>query len=172
MGQVISQSDTTGNSKSPEVKMPSASKAKSLSWIWILLFFVYALFISFKTYEFFVAGSPYQTYYQFLIGFNLLFFLPYSLNVCSVTMNALSLFPFIFFLTRNFVLSPLFWKLFLLLRIILDLTGRSYEFLSIKSLFYQDLRSPLLAIGAMLAIILPSYIAHYLYAFKWEQDRQ
>jgi len=50
--------------------------------------------------------------------------------------------------------------------LVFDLTGRSYEVNMIKSLYFQDERVALAALGVMILLVLPSYAANYLYAFK------
>lgn len=138
------------------------------NWVWRIYFLIYLLFTIFKTYDFFAADSAMQTYYQFLLAFDLTYFVPYCLNILSVILNAFSIIPFFFFLRQVFILSPLFWRLFFVARLALDVTGRSYEFTFVKSLFYQDIETPVLIIVTVLAIILPSYWALFRYAFRWK----
>jgi hypothetical protein len=51
------------------------------------------------------------------------------------------------------------------------LTGRSYDFNFIKSLFYQSRKTALMWVSALVILNLPSYIALYLYGFRrnWKE---
>lgn len=139
------------------------------SLLWLIPFFLYVIFVAFKTYDFFSSQSSTQLYYQFLIAFHLNYFIPYFLNITSVVLNDLSIIPFFLYMTQIYILSPKFWRILFVIRVAFDLTGRSYEFACLKSLVYQDLSTPLLIVFTTLALMAPSYIAYYLYAFEWKR---
>ena len=53
----------------------------------------------------------------------------------------------------------------LLIRLASELIGNFYEFIFIKSAYHMTLGYGLSVTGALVLPLIPSYIAHYLYAF-------
>jgi hypothetical protein len=110
-------------------------------------------------------NTPLKNYYTVLIVFNKYYLLSLFLNILSVLMNVLT--PIVVFLYAFNIRRALkFWKIFFFVRIALDLLGHQYELQFIKSAYYQNPSYFLAYIGFLTIPMLPSYIAHYLYAFK------
>ena len=148
------------------IRMP-----KKVNWVWQIYFYVYLTLAVATVGTFFDAESDITFYYHALIGFDRLFFLPYVLNLAAVLFTALTVIPFYCFVFNQQFLSSSFWHLFFILRLSFDLTGHSYEFKAIKSLFYHDPSVALHFIFLVLVLYVPSYIALFLQAAKQNTNK-
>jgi len=140
--------------------------SKKINWVWQIYFYIYLILAVASVGTFFDPESDIAFYYQALISFDRLFFLPYILNLAAVIFTILAVIPFYFYAFNQQFLSPSFWRLFLVLRFSFDLTGHSYEFKAIKSLFYHDPSVALHFIFLVLVLYVPSYLAIFLLAKK------
>ncbi len=137
-----------------------------LDWVWDIYFLIYFLIICISTIYFFLPESIFYLYYQILIAFDLYFLIIYCLSALSIIFDGLCLLPVYLFVYKIQFLSKDFWRWILILRVAFNLTSRSYEFHFIRSLLYQDKYYAFLLVALIVIISIPSYIAHYLYAFR------
>ncbi len=113
--------------------------------------------------------SVIYSYYHVLIAFDPTYYLPYYLNVISAYLNLLSLIPLFLFAFGLRFLHPRVWQTLFILRAIFDIVGHRYEYVFIQSLLLTGAWPTFLAIAISLAVIFPSYLACYRYAFGWEK---
>ena len=140
------------------------TKQAGLSWkIYSLLFFFLALA---NIASIFSSESILYSYYHTLIAFNRQYFIAYYLNVASALMSFFSLAPLVLFTFRIRFLNKHFWQWLFYARVIFDLTGHAYEVKFVKSLFYSNFWPAVLSIVLFIATMIPSYIAHFQYAFR------
>ena|SRR3989338_930153 len=140
------------------------TKQAGLSWkVYSVLFFFTA---SANAASIFFPESALYSYYHTLIAFNRQYFVAYYLNIASAMMIFLSLVPLLLFTFRIRFLGKRFWQWFFCGRIIFELTGHAYEAKFIKSLSYESLWLVVLSLALAAAILAPSYIANFLYAFR------
>ena len=74
--------------------------------------------------------------------------------------------PVLFLFAFNVSTDKRLWRWLFFMRIFTDLSGHSYEWKFIQSYFAQDPSMGLTVLGAFILPKIPSYIAHYQYAFK------
>jgi hypothetical protein len=139
---------------------------KSSGWIWKAYFIIYLYLTIGSLYAFFSPSMPAYWYHQILIAYDAVFLVPYFLNAASLFFNALAVVVIYLFIARISILSQRFWAYTFFLRLILEFFGKSYERKIIEALFHDDPATGWLAIGMMVSLALPSYVAYYLYAFK------
>ena len=139
---------------------------KFQKWTWTGYFLVYALITSGNTSYFFQRDSLINMYYTALIAYDPLFLVSPLLNLISIVLNALSLIPLYLYIKDTCWLSPVVWRVFFAARLAFDLTGRSYELQILKSLYYHDLILVIKMLFPILIFIIPSYAAHFRYAFR------
>ena len=137
-----------------------------LGWVWDIYFLIYFLIISFSTIYYFLPQSTFYLYFQILIAFDIYFLISYCLSALSIIFDYLSLVPLFLFVCNIQFLNKYFWRWMFILRLAFNLTARSYEFHFIKSLLYQDKYYAFLLVALIVIISIPSYMAHYLYAFR------
>ena len=130
----------------------------------------YSLFGIFAISNFITTIDPKSfvyIFYHLLIVFDPIYALSYVYAILRTILTASSLIPLYSYLFKSIdILSPLFWRYMLYLRIILELQGHAYEQVFFKSMSHEN---PLFVIsfGILLALLLlPSYIAHFHYAFR------
>lgn len=112
-----------------------------------------------------LEDSLLKNYYTVLIVFNKYYLLSLFFNTLNILINILT--PLVvFFYAFNIRRSIKFWQIFFFIRIILELLGHQYDLQALKSAYYQHSTYFLAYIGFLTIPLLPSYIAHYLYAFK------
>jgi hypothetical protein len=108
-------------------------------------------------------------YYTILIAFDIRYLAFFALNILSLFLDLLA--PLIVFLyALNIKSSVRFWQVLFFVRIFFDLTGHHYDLQLIRSGFYQNTTYGLVCLGIVFLPFLPSYLAHYLYAFKKTQS--
>lgn len=121
-----------------------------------------------KACNFFAPHSPSHLYFEFLYVFDPVFWGLYSLNLLQIVLNLLHALPLLLYIWRIPLLRPRFWRYLLILRLIFDITGHSYEMNHLVSMYHAD---PLLCLLVFLSSIspyIPSYVACWRYAFGTE----
>ena len=137
-----------------------------LGWLWYVYFYLYMSLVASQAVEFFRPATPIHTYYQFLLAFDPVFLVPYVLNLLSVIVNVLSLFPFFSQISGTRSFSPFFSRLLLAVRIVLDVFGRSFELSGIKAMSFYEKKAAMIILAAFVIFSLPSYVAHLKYALR------
>ncbi len=126
-------------------------------------------------YVFLAAGNmlavmlPRQTvhvYYQILIHFDKAYVWPYYLNVASAAAACFTAVPLFLFVSGKRLFGALFWKIFFFVRLLLDIFGRGYEISFFKAFLATDPLLAGMAFGLSLTVLLPSYLALGIYAFR------
>jgi len=138
-------------------------RPKKISWK--IYFAIYAFVAILNTTFLFSPGSQMFWYYQVLVAFHPVLIIPYGLNVLSVVLNLLTLIPLYLFIADRRWLHPRLWGYFFVARLLLEFFGKSYDKNVLSSLFHNDPTSAWLSLGMVTCLMLPSYIALFLYAF-------
>ena|SRR3989338_8595140 len=144
-------------------------KTSKTSLPWKIYFF---LFVPFPVTGLLGITLPQGTVYSYhhvMMAFDKSYAMIYWLNVTCAVVNVLSLVPFFLFVFQKRFLYPKAWQYFFIARIIFELTGHAYETNVIKSLIFTDLWIAASSLFISFAVILPSYIAGFLYAFRSEK---
>lgn len=121
--------------------------------------------------DLFTPTTEIYTFYELLISFTPKYIMHYILNIASAIINVICLIPF-FLIAFNRTWSPAWiWKWMLVLRLVGDLSGRFFEWQFFKSTFYSGSTTFIWVIMTFILFNLPSYLAHFQYAFKQEDQR-
>ena len=136
---------------------------------WELYAALYAGFIFKKSILFFHPESPMYLYFYILWHFDKLFFISYALAIIQLVLDAVHLVPLVAFIYHVRLISPRFWQYLLILRIIFDLSGNSYDWNQLISFYKMDFTTGIYVTLAWAMPCLPSYIANFLYAFRWKK---
>jgi len=139
---------------------------KLLNWAWKIYFAIYIFLTASNIYAFCSEESPVFWYYQILLAYADLFTIPFILAALSLIFNSLAILPLFLFIERKTLLTARIWKYFFIFRVILDALGKSYENQVLRSLFQDSVLIGGMAVCIMILLVLPSYLANYLYAFK------
>lgn len=135
------------------------------NWAWKLYGIFLSTVILNSLKDIFIKDSSFRVFYTILIAFDKRYILFLALNIIDLLINifaAIVVFYYIFNVKRSLKL----WKALFLLRIGFDLIGHFYDIQFIKAAFFQNLTYGLACIGVLALPMLPSYLAHYKYAFK------
>jgi len=133
-------------------------------WPWIIYGFFITLIVFTSLGDIFFKDSSFRTYYTILLAFDKHYYLVCILNILSILINVLAVLV-VFLYAFDIKSSIKFWRVTFFIRIGLDLIGNFYDSQFIKAAFFQSIPYGLTCIGAFLFPILPSYVAHYIYAF-------
>src|SRR3989338_5815589 len=134
-----------------------------LIWKSYLLFYIF--FAGADLFCLILPLSPMSLYYHIAIAFNTYFFGIYVLELISLFLNALTVFPLYFYIRRITFLTRTFWCWFFVLRLAFDLMSHNYGMNLLKAVGYDN---AWLAGRILLRYILlsfPSYLALYDVAF-------
>lgn len=136
---------------------------KKWNWLFYGFFLSYINFGGLK--EILDPDSAVRSYYTVLIAFNKSYLIFLLLNTLCVVIN-LFIPLVVCFYALNIRSSLIFWKTLFIARLLLDLTGHHYDMQFLKSAMHQKTYYFWASMAVFILPILPSYIAHYLYAFK------
>lgn len=136
---------------------------------WELYAVLYAGFIFRQALLLFSPESSVYLYFYIIRSFNKLFFFNYSLAIFQLMLDFVHMIPLVAYIYRVPLLFPRFWQYLLILRIIFDLFGNSYDRNQLISLYQMDFTTGVYATLVWLMPYLPSYIANFFYAFRWKK---
>ncbi len=130
------------------------------------MWFVYLLFfetlLGQRAVSIFTPDQPQFFYYHVLIIMNMVagkFPWAYVWMVLSILTNAFVLILIWLYAIRRFFFSSSFIIFFLVLKLAADIFGHSYEWVLVRSLFFQSLESGWLGLTDHVVWLIPSYIA-------------
>ena len=134
--------------------------------IWKIYAFIFSLMmLANLTWLVYPESEPF-VFYHVLIAWTKFYYVHYYLAIFKSSVAILCLIPLFAFAFNQETKAAQFWQWMFLIRFASDLVGNFYEFIFIKSAYHMILGYGLSITGAFLLPLLPSYIAHYLYAFK------
>ncbi len=93
------------------------------------------------------------------------FTLQYYAAVVKSLITIVCLYPLFAFAFDQNTKHLLFWQWMLVVRVIMECLGNYYELVYIKSAYHMVLGYGLSVTGAFVLPLLPSYAAHFIYAF-------
>ena len=105
-------------------------------------------------------------FYHILITWAQFYAIYYYLAILKCGLTLLCLFPLLRFAFDRRPVGLRFWQWILFARLTTEIFGNFYEWTFVKSAYHMTLGYGLSVTGALLLPLLPSYIAHYIYAFK------
>ena len=131
-----------------------------------IYYFIFGAFTVVTLINVFYPPSIIYIYYHVLMAFHPSYVLTYAYSVLSVLTNALSLIPLYSYVFKPLpIFMPRLWKWLFCLRISLEIYGHSYETALLKSMHHDNLLFVASSSLFLLALIFPSYAAHFQYAF-------
>ena len=130
-----------------------------------IYFIILLAFLAAKAYRFFSIDSAVYHYFTVLMAFDPSLTILYLINLLQIIINLLHALPVLFYIHRLKIGPPQFWKILLILRVLFDITGHSYETTYLISLYYFDLKICFLVFLLSIATYIPSYIVCWRYAF-------
>ncbi len=145
---------------------------KKQNWAWAFLFWLYLFTVLSNTVVFFNPQSPTTIYHQILIGFDLIFLIPYLLNLLAIIFDILAIMPFYNFLypRKNLIgtkhISLTAWRWFFAIRFILIFIGHTYEMKQTQAILNNDIFVALSILVIMLLLYGPSYYANFVLAYQ------
>jgi hypothetical protein len=136
---------------------------RKLIWKIYLLIFSTIMTANFL-WLFYPEAEPY-IFYHVLIAWTKFYNVHYSLAILKAIIALVCLIPLCCFAFDRTSRIPRFWQWMLVVRVATEIFGSFYEYVFIKASFHMVLGYGLTTLGVYLLPLLPSYIAHYLYAF-------
>ena len=135
------------------------------NWPWKLYSVFFAVMTVSGLRDIFLKDSPFVLYYTILIAFHKSYIVFLILNIASLMINVL-VNVVVWCYAYQVSGSVKFWRVFFFVRIFFDLLGHHYDWQYIKSAFVQSFPYGLAAVGVFILPLVPSYLAHYFYAFN------
>jgi len=132
---------------------------------WKIYAITYSLLVLANTAFSLSPESRVNDYYQILIILDKTHWLNLALFYFATAMELISLVPLFLFVFRKYWLSPNLWKILFILRLAGLLSGRNYEYNTIRSLLAANTGITIAALAVSILIYLPSYFAQFNYAF-------
>lgn len=133
---------------------------------WSIYFLIFIFFIVQKTTVFFNPESAQFFYYRVICYFDPRFFTFYFSAFLQILLNALHCIPLFFYITQRRIFKPNIWQYLLILRLIFDITGYSYELNSLLAFYHSNPKISFILVISTVILYLPSYWACYRCAFK------
>lgn len=108
------------------------------------------------------------TYYHTMIAFHKPHAIHHTLAILDAWMTIIAIIPLCLYAFNAPRWGAWFFQPLFFTRIIADIVGRNYEWQFLKSTFHSYPAAAALSLGLMVLVLLPSYQAHFAYAFKRE----
>ena len=134
-------------------------------WFWRAYAVLFTFTALAHAYYFFKPNSAPVVYYVMLMGFHKAYAVIFFLNILAVLATLASSVPMLC-CAFGIDFRLRLWQWLFYLRVFTDLAGHHYEWKFLQTIFAYDILYGLLAVASWLIPLIPSYIAHYLYAFK------
>ena len=132
-------------------------------------------------YTFFILGSirqlffpktlPYL-YYHIMGSFGHPFSIAYYLAISRAFVDLLSLIPLYVFMKKNYFLKPWVWQWLFAIRLLLTVSGHSFQYNFLKSNMYGNSQIGILLIIFIFSVNFPSYEIAFNYAFLRPRQKQ
>lgn len=142
---------------------------KPLKVIWKIYAFIFSVIALANLAWLLSPESDPFIFYHVLIAWTKFYYVHYYLAILKSCVAIACLIPLFAFAFNQETKSARFWQWMLLIRLAADLVGNFYEFIFIKSSYHMVLGYGLCVTGIFVLPLIPSYIAHYLYAFSKKQ---
>ena len=149
------------------MKKPAA--AYRPGFIWKFYAFYWTFLVLRTNYELFSSGSAAYFFYHVLSSFHKSLLVLYYSNAVNSVLNVFCLVPLYAFVFHKKIFAENFWKILLLLRVVFDVCGNYYLYVTFKSYFATDLWLAVQVMTGMALTTVPSYAACFQYAFDWEK---
>ena len=140
--------------------------SKKIKWFWEVCFILYAVLTIRRAVEFFSPHSEIFFYYYFLCAFDHHYLFIYVLNLLQIIFNLWHCLPMGFYTYDIFWLRPKVWQYLLMMKIVFDVMGNSYDKQLLLSLYHSDPKIALTVFLQGFIFQIPAYIACYRYAFR------
>jgi hypothetical protein len=138
---------------------------KPLKIIWKIYLLIFAtITVANLLWLLYPEAEPY-IFYHILMAWTKFYTVHYYLAVLKCLVGLVCLVPLCGFAFNKETKIPVFWQWMLVIRIISEFLGNFYEFMFIKSSYHMVLGYGLTSTGVLLLPLIPSYLAHYYYAF-------
>ena len=133
---------------------------------WKIYVFCYAAFILASIILFLAASSPVSFYFSMLIHMKKIYLAGYLNRFLFIFLEFFSLLPLFLFAFKKRWFTQIFWKGFFILKVTNLIFNNYYEYAFYRNFFSISPRVTASFISIILMIILPAYIALFLYAFR------
>jgi hypothetical protein len=134
--------------------------------IWKIYFFIFStITLANLVWVFSPEAEPY-IFYHILIAWTKFYLAHYYLAALKCAIALLCLIPLFGYAFDRTTRIPRFWQWILVIRVLSEFVGNFYEFMFVKSSFHMVLGYGLTTTGLFILPLIPSYAAHYLYAFN------
>ncbi len=115
--------------------------------------------------SFLSPDSQARLYYDMMMKFYPYYTILFALNILNLVLTLLGA-AIVFFYAFNIKHSFAMWRWVFIVRLLSDLAGHHYEWKFIQGAFVSSTFAGIIGIASLTVSVIPSYIAHYRYAFK------
>ncbi|OGX08494.1 MAG: hypothetical protein A2Z88_04880 [Omnitrophica WOR_2 bacterium GWA2_47_8] len=141
----------------------AADQKPGFGWKSYLAFF--SIVMIQQAIDFFAPNSEVTLYYRIMRAFDPTLAYMHWCNLLSVVFNLLAIAPVFLFVYRVQILKPQVWQAIILLRLVFEFTGHSFDVVCFKSVLFTAPEAAAQIAIAILIILIPSYWAGFWYAF-------
>ncbi len=149
----------------------------SMKWrrnfIWEVYFFILCLFIGNKVYNFLHPDGTIYLYHYIFRHFHPTLAIPFILNLLQLVCTIFHLWPLLLFIFRKEVGSVRTWQVLFVIKIILDMSGQSYELSYLRSTYHDSPSTFIFVLIGSISTYVPLYMACFINAFmrkKWIEN--
>ncbi len=133
---------------------------------WKIYSFGFALLIMLQVVYSLLPDSAPNVYYKILISFDKIFVWKYCFHFLNVFLDLFGLVPLLLFVFKKKWFAPIFWKIFFFVKIGAIFFGNYYETNLMGTIIAANKLLATASLITGLLVILPYYIAIFLYAFR------
>lgn len=134
--------------------------------LWKCFFFFFTLKTLQEFASLFYTGSDAFIYYHTVLAFLPDTYYLYMIATTAIFIDLLCLAPFFGYAFDRPLKAERLWQILFFLRIAGELFGKRYDHLFLSSITSSNMTAGIIAISFFILFLAPSYIGHYLYAFR------
>ena len=144
---------------------------KPLKLIWKIYFLIFStIMVANFVWLLYPEADPY-IFYHVLLTWSPRYALHYYFAVLKCVVALICLLPLFGFAFNRDSRRPHFWQWMFVIRLITEVYGNFYEYMFIKSSYHMVLGYGLTTTGVFILPLIPSFAAHYLYAFTTDKRK-
>ena len=133
---------------------------------WKTYIFLYTIFVLVSTVYSLIPTSQISVYYKIIIHMEKIYLISYFNHFLFIFLELFTLLPLFLFVSKKRYFQPIFWKGFFILRVTNAITNSYYEYGFYSNLLKINPKITIISILISAILILPAYIALFMYAFR------
>ncbi len=133
-------------------------------WIWIAFLLCYTRYAGITAWDILLPDTALRGYYHCLMSIHWIYHIEFLASGLLALFNLLTIIPLYGQILNRHWLPTIWWKAFLIVRIVLEITGHGFDIKIFQSLWHSYPLVAVLNLVPALCWLVPSYLILYCHA--------